>query len=80
MQEKEGVEISKFLSSKIGEKKGLADWCSEINNLRFGKKRLIRRRLTTREFAFIVNRVLKDNPFIVERTSDPIQYKFLTNQ
>lgn len=75
MHKEEVGYIQEFLAGRIGESKGLSDWCSEINNHSIGKKRLIRRRLTTREFAFIVNRIIK-NKIMVERTSDPIQYKF----
>ncbi len=62
--------IRKFLEGKIGEDKGLSDWCQEING-----RKLIRKRLTTRELAFIFNRSLKGSEFIVERSSDPIRYK-----
>ena len=65
-------EIKEFLKGKIGEDKGLSDWCQEINGMK-----LIRKRLTTRELAFIFNRSLKDNDFTIERSSDPVRYRFV---
>jgi len=64
--------IKEFLEGKIGEDKGLSEWCKEING-----RRMIRKRLTTRELAFIFNRSLKGSEFMVERRLYPVRYKFM---
>ena len=71
MCEREVGKISKYLMECVGETKGLADWCSEIN-----QERLIRRRLTKRELAFIINRHLKNGPLQIEHRTCPAQYTF----
>jgi hypothetical protein len=53
MHAKEVSEIESFLYSKLGEKHGLSDWCTVIN-----QEGIIRRKLTRRELAFIFNRCL----------------------
>jgi hypothetical protein len=63
--------VSKYLSENIGMRKGLAQWCQDIN-----KESMFRRRLTQRELACIFNRKIKNNNFTVERLSYPTQYTF----
>ena len=76
MHKEEVDSIREFLTSKIGENRGLLDWCSEINS-----QKLIKRKLTPRELAFIFNRVIKNNPFVIERTSEePIYYRFMQQE
>ncbi len=63
--------IKGFLKERVGETKGLSDWCYQINQILPSN-----RRLTKRELAFIFNRVLKNNVFTIEYRSDPIEYTF----
>ena len=71
MHTNEVGEISRYLSGRVGETLGLADWCQEIND-----QRLIRRRLTKRELAFILNRCLKNGQLQIEHRSGLAQYTF----
>ena len=64
--------IEQYLLERTGETRGLSDWCKDINN-----ERMIRRRLTKRELAFIINRHLKNGPLHIERRTNPLQYTFL---
>lgn len=60
MCKEEAGKIQVFLEKRIGETRELSDWCQQINN-----ERLIRRKLTKRELAYIFNRAL-NNKFIIE--------------
>ena len=72
MHTKEVGKIENFLMDRVGETKGLGEWCQEING-----QRLIRRKLTGKELAFIINRHMKNGPFQIEHRTNPIQYTFL---
>ena len=68
----EGVgKISEYLSGRTGEAKGLSEWCQEINN-----EKLIRKRLTNRELAFIFNRQMKGGILQMEHRVGQAQYTF----
>lgn len=70
MNVKEVGELSQYLDGRVGQTQGLADWCQEINS-----QGLLRRKLTRRELAFILNRHIK-NYLQVEHISTPSQYTF----
>lgn len=69
---RKGVEkIKVYLEERLGETKGLYDWCSELNQV-LGKSRAV----TPRELAHVFNRVLKDKIFIIEHRRDSTLYTF----
>lgn len=70
MHTNEVGEISQYLSGRVGQTQGLAEWCQEINN-----QGLIRRKLTRRELAFIINRHIKGS-LQIEHQPVSSQYTF----
>ena len=63
--------IRNYLEMNLDVKKGLPDWCFEINQI-LPKNR----QLTKRELAYIFNRIFKNKCFVIDYESDPIQYSF----
>ena len=66
----DGGKIKEILEARVGETKGLSEWCYVINQTLSRN-----RRLTKRELAYIFNRVLK-NKFTIKYRTDPIEYTF----
>ena len=63
--------IEEFIEQRIGEMRGISEWCYEINNTLRPKKRF-----TNKELAFVFNKVIKNRGFSIDYRSAPIQYAF----